>query len=292
MLRAGCGAARGGGCPRGCAGVGRAGSCAASRGAGRLCPPPPGPHCHPVTSPLLSMQHPVPWGSPAGAVGRRAGAGAWGVGAGWCMGRAGVSVLCQSPSVIKGLVEGTAAAVPSGVPPHASAIAASCTSAMGGSCLGSLPPGGPQQPPALPAPLCLKDGPQQPPAPSSTLLPPQHSGQGHGCSRVTVFIFVQTSAQCQCRAPPVGSSPHGVWLGQGAAARAPTPLRKAGVTPLPKPLPALLLCSPLPLYPGTGWGGPHTLTLRAGSPCSRGCGLAPPAAARVPAWGASGHPMG
>lgn len=129
---------------------------------------------------------------------------------------------------------------------------------MGGSCLGSLPPGGPQQPPALPAPLCLKDGPQQPPAPSSTLLPPQHSGQGHGCSRVTVFIFVQTSAQCQCRAPPVGSSPHRAWLGQGAAA--PTPLCKAGVTPLPKPLPALLLCSPLPLYPGTGWGGPHTLT--------------------------------
>lgn len=204
MLRAGCGAARGGGCLRGCAGFGRAGSCAASRGAGRLCPPPPGPHCHPVTYPLLSMQHPVPWGSPTGVVGRRAGAGAWGVGAGWCMGRAGVSVLCQSPSVIKGLVEGTAAAVPSGVPPHASAIAASCTRAAGRSCLGSLPPTGPQQPPALPAPLCLKDGPQQHPA-----TPPNPQGRdtaaaGHSVYFCTNICTVSAQGTTSGFQPPQG----------------------------------------------------------------------------------------
>lgn len=175
MLRAGCGAARGGGCLRGCAGFGRAGSCAASRGAGRLCPPPPGPHCHPVTYPLLSMQHPVPWGSPTGVVGRRAGAGAWGVGAGWCMGRAGVSVLCQSPSVIKGLVEGTAAAVPSGVPPHASAIAASCCRAL----MPWVPAS--HWAPAAPCPPSPPVPEGWPPA--APCHPPQPSGQGHGCSR-------------------------------------------------------------------------------------------------------------
>lgn len=114
--------------------------------------------------------------------------------------------------------------------------------------------------PCPPGPPVPEGWPPAAPCPQQHPASPPALRAGTRLQQVTVFIFVPTSAQCQPRAPPVGSSPHGVWLGQGAAARAPTPLRKAGVTPLPKPLPALLLCSPLPLSPGTGWGGPHTLT--------------------------------
>lgn len=260
MLRAGCGAARGGCCPRGCAGVGRAGSCAASRGAGRLCPPPPG-------SPLSPCHLPPPLYATPRAVGQPPG-GCGAAGRGWGMGRGGWVVhgegwcVCavSKPFCNKGSGRGQCCCHPfRGVggcralgsprapwvwgawpcsPPRAGAIAASCTRAAGGSCLGSLPPARPLQPPGLPAPCTWRM------APSSTLLPPPTLRAGTQLQQVTVFICCTNICKVWGpRAPPVGSSPHGAWLGQGAAARAPTPLPKAGVAPVPKP-PACTAAAP------------------------------------------------
>lgn len=87
--------------------VGTAGPDGATwRGAGWLCPlPPPWPQCHPPPT-RSSLCNALLCGVAVGQGGGAGPGGAWG---------AGVSVLCISPSVIKGLVEGTAAATSVGL---------------------------------------------------------------------------------------------------------------------------------------------------------------------------------